>query len=120
MRMLMTIQEMYAEIGSDYDKVLDRLMKDALIIRLVRKYLDDANVQKLEESIAKKNYEDAFSAAHTLKGITANLGFDKLAESSTAITEALRAGEYEHLDEMLARVMEDQKKVVVAIQAVED
>ncbi len=115
----MTIQEMYSQIESDYDKVLGRLMKDTLIIRLVRKYLDDTNAQKLEESIAQKNYEDAFTAAHTLKGITANLGFDKLADSSTAITEALRAGEYDNLEEMLAKVKADQAEVVAAIQAVE-
>lgn len=116
---IMTIQEMYAAIDSNYEKVLSRLMKDTLIIRLVKKYLDDTNYEKLSENIGKKNYEDAFTAAHTLKGITSNLGFDKLAESSSAITEALRASEYGQLDEMLAKVKADHEEVVASIKALD-
>ena len=115
----MTIQEMYAAIDSDYEKVLGRLMKDTLIIRLVRKYLDDKNFEKLCESIAAKNYEDAFTAGHTLKGITANLGFDHLAETSTAITEALRNSEYDNLDQMLEAVRVDHEKVIESINALD-
>ncbi len=35
--------------------------------------------------------ETAFRAAHTLKGICMNLGFDRLYEASYDITEVLRA-----------------------------
>lgn len=111
----MTIQEMYAAIDSDFDQVLGRLMKESLITRLVLKYKDDKNFEMLCDSLAAKNYEEAFTAGHTLKGITANLGFTALAESSSAITEALRASEYEHLDELLNRVRIDHEKVVNAI-----
>lgn len=38
------------------------------------------------------DYESAFRAAHTLKGVALNLGLGRLAKSSSELTEALRAG----------------------------
>ncbi len=51
------------------------------------KFLDDNSYANLKEAIAAGNVEEAFRAAHTLKGVCLNLGFDNLYKASSAITE---------------------------------
>ena len=74
----MTVRECYEKIGSDFDKVLGRMGSEALVKRFAVKFLEDKSFEELTESLKEKDGEDAFRAAHTLKGICANLGLDRL------------------------------------------
>ena len=100
----MTVKECYEQIGSDYAGVLKRLGSEALVKRFALKFLKDPSYQELKDALIKKDGETAFRAAHTLKGVCLNLGFDRLYESSSALTEHLRGRDcsgYEALFEEL-------------------
>ena len=57
----MTVKECYEKMGANYENVLSRLGgSEALVKRLVLKFLDDASYQKLEEQLLNKNVEEAF------------------------------------------------------------
>lgn len=86
----MTIRECYEAMGGDYEEVLARLEKEEWIQRFALKFLEDPNYGILCAAMEEGNLEEAFRAAHTLKGGSLNLGFKKLQESSHEITEALR------------------------------
>ena len=86
----MTIQECYAALEGDYEEVLGRLYSEALVKKFVGKFLADQSFQLLESSLNAEDYDEAFRAAHTLKGVAQNLSFTKLYRSSHEITEALR------------------------------
>ena len=86
----MTVRECYEKIGSDFDKVLGRMGSEALVKRFAVKFLEDKSFEELTESLKEKDGEDAFRAAHTLKGICANLGLDRLYEADCELTEKLR------------------------------
>lgn len=86
----MTVKECYEQIGSDYAGVLRRLGSEALVKRFALKFLKDPSYQELKDALIRKDGETAFRAAHTLKGVCLNLGFDRLYESSAALTELLR------------------------------
>ncbi|MDD6326589.1 MAG: Hpt domain-containing protein [Lachnospiraceae bacterium] len=86
----MTVKECYEQIGSDYAGVLKRLSSEALVKRFALKFLKDPSYQELKDALARQDGEVAFRAAHTLKGVCLNLGFDRLYESSAALTELLR------------------------------
>ena len=113
----MTIQECYAALEGDYQEVLGRLYSDALVQRFVGKFLSDQSFQLLERSLAEKNYEEAFRAAHTLKGVTQNLSFTRLYQSSHELTEALRAQDYELAAQLFSKVEADYIQTAAAIQA---
>ena len=81
----MTIQECYAALGGDYQEVLGRLCSEALVRRFVGKFLSDQSFQLLDTALSAGNYEEAFRAAHTLKGVTQNLSFTKLYQSATKL-----------------------------------
>ena len=74
----MTIQECYAALEGDYQEVLGRLYSEALVTKFVGKFLADQSYQLLESSLKAGDYDEAFRAAHTLKGVTQNLSFTKL------------------------------------------
>ena len=101
----MTVRECYEELGSDFDKVLSRLVSEALVKKFALKFLDDPSFGQLETALADKDAETAFRAAHTLKGICLNLGFDNLFAPSQELTEKLRgATTIEGTDELFAAV----------------
>lgn len=89
----MTLKEMYESIGSNYDNVLGRLMTEALVSKFVLLFQEDDSFGKLETSFNENNRDEAFRAAHTLKGVAQNLGFDRLYQKSSELTEFLRGRE---------------------------
>ena len=113
----MTIQECYAALEGDYQEVLGRLYSEALVQKFLGKFLSDPSYQLLDSSMKAKNYEEAFRAAHTLKGVCQNLSFTRLYQSSHDITEALRTKNYEQAQQLLPSVEEDYTRTAAAIQA---
>ena len=72
----MTVKECYEQMGADYEGVLGRLRSEVLIKKFAKKFLDDGSFRSLKDNLAQKNGEEAFRAAHTLKGVCQNLGFE--------------------------------------------
>ena len=71
-------QEFYAAVGGDYDATLNRIPKESMVLRFVKKYADDKTYAQLTEAVKAQDWETAFRASHTLKGVAQNLGFDGL------------------------------------------
>ena len=116
----MTVKECYEQMGADYEGVLGRLRSEGLIKKFAKKFLDDGSFQSLKVNLAQGNGEEAFRAAHTLKGVCQNLGFDNLYQVSFNITEKLRGGETDGCEELFAKVEEQYKKTTDAIHMMED
>lgn len=113
----MTIQECYTALGGNYENVVERLRSERLVQKFVLKFLDDKSYDLLLESIKSGNVQEAFRAAHTIKGMCQNLGFTVLEKSSTALTESLRGGDTSKVNELLPPVVNDYKRTVDAISA---
>ena len=113
----MTVRECYEQMGADFDNVLGRLGSEQIVQRFALKFLNDTSYQTLEETLKEKNVEQAFRAAHTLKGVCLNLGFDNLYKASSAITEIFRAGELAGAEEAFEEVEKQYNITVNAIKA---
>ena len=85
----MTVQECYQNLGGDYSQVEKRLPSVSLIKRFITKFLDDGSFSELCQAMQAGQREQAFRAAHTLKGVCANLSFDRLGASASQLTELL-------------------------------
>ena len=81
----MTLQECYEALGGNYQEVSSRLPSEKFIQKFVLKFLDDQSYQLLEDSWQSGNDEEAFRAAHTIKGMCQNLSFTTLQESSSQL-----------------------------------
>ena len=113
----MTLRECYAALGGDYDDALGRLRSEKLVNKFVLRFLDDKSCELLCASMEEKNYEEAFRAAHTIKGICSNLSFTVLGQSSSELSEALRYGYTPEADALAERVKEDYRQTAAAIRA---
>lgn len=115
----MNLIECYSALGGDYENVLKRLTSERIVKKFVIKFLDDKSFGLLESSLSENNTEEAFRAAHTIKGICANLSFDRLLHSAEEITEALRAGDLENAMKLFPAVSEDYQLTVNSIKALD-
>lgn len=111
----MDIRQCYELMGADYDKVLNRLADEQIIKKFALKFLNDETFKSLDEALSNKDAESAFRAAHTLKGVCLNLGFDNLYKVSSDITEELRGRELGKAPEMFEKVKEQYEITVDAI-----
>ena len=65
----MTIVECYQQLGGNLENVKTRLPSDSLIKRFIIKFLDDSSYSELCDALQKGQRDEAFRAAHTLKGV---------------------------------------------------
>ena len=86
----MTLQEFYDRIGGDYKATISRLPSEALIKKFVLKYPGDPSFNQLKDALAAQDWELAFRASHTLKGVAQNLGMDRLYKTSATLCDAVR------------------------------
>lgn len=86
----MTLRECYESMGADYDEALRIFMSEARMEKYLMKFLVDPTFPQLQEAIQKQDIETAFRCAHTLKGVSLNLGMKKLARVSSDLTEYFR------------------------------
>lgn len=109
------LKQKLKENGADVEGTLHRFMgNDALFLKFILKFKDDQNYAVLKEHLDQKNYEEAFKAAHTLKGVSANLGLNPIFDRASAITELLRGKEASEVD--IAKVEEEKKALEEAYQ----
>ena len=115
----MTLQDCYLELGGDYAAVQQRLPTQSLIKRFITKFLDDDSYAQLCGAMRAGQRQEALRAAHTLKGVCANLGFDRLCGSASRLTELLRpVGDVipAEAQALLAEVKRDYDATVAAIR----
>ncbi|MCM1195139.1 MAG: Hpt domain-containing protein [Corallococcus sp.] len=110
----MTVEKFYETICGDYAGTKARLMTDERIARFVNKFPADGSYQLLVDSIASGNVQDAFRAAHTIKGVAQNLGFTLLYKSAEEVTEILRAGSLD----VAAHMPELEKNYKLTIESI--
>ena len=108
----MNLEELYKSLHGDYAEVKARLMTDRLVEKFVLKFPSDSSMQQLRGAIASEDYEVAFRAVHTLKGVAANLSFTELWKAASALTEQLRRCDGT-VDEKLLKDLEDAYKLVI-------
>ena len=116
----MTLQECYAALEGDYQGVLGRLTSERMVQKFALKFLNDGSYQLLISSMEEGNCEEAFRAAHTIKGVCQNLGFTRLGDSSSALTESLRSGWTPEADRLLEQTKADYQNTVTPLQSLKD
>lgn len=117
----MTLETFYNEIGSDYSAALMRMgNSEKMLGKFVKKFTADKSMGELNSSFDSGDYPTAFRMAHTLKGLCANLGLDKLQKSSAELTEALRNGVADNAAELLAQVRADYDMTITALAQLDE
>ncbi|MCR5078433.1 MAG: Hpt domain-containing protein [Bacilli bacterium] len=104
------------EYGANVEEGLTRCVnRESLYLRLVGKAAVSPDFERLETAIDNRDYEDAFQAAHGLKGVVNNLALTPLKAPIEEITEHLRAKEEIDYSRLLAEIKDahDRLKAIV-------
>lgn len=81
------------ERGCDIDSAMVRFLNnEEFYAKLYKKFVADPAFEGLGEALDGKDADLAFRHAHTLKGLTANMGLTPLYDLVVKIVEPLRAG----------------------------
>lgn len=105
---MITLEQLYACVEGDLNEVIGRLGgNENMVRRFLKRFLDDNSFSLLKTSLENNDVKSAFRGAHSLKGVAATLGLEKLYEITYAITELLRA---ENLDEAKKSFPEIEKE----------
>lgn len=91
----MTLKEFYAAVGGDYDATLNRIPKESMVLRFVKKYADDKTYAQLTEAVKAQD-----------------LGFDGLYRAAFALTEEMRGGK-PLTDTALYEAVAQQQQIVL-------
>ena len=113
---VMTRQEFYTRIGGNYDDTLRRIPSEALVRKFVLKYPNDPSFGQLKDALTAQDWETAFRASHTLKGVAQNLGMEHLYQVSSALCEAVRGSKPLTDPALWPPVEEAHAQVLAAIQ----
>lgn len=89
----MTVKECYERCGGDYSTMISRLLSDQVISRFLSIFQRDDNFEKLGVAMGENNGEEAFKAAHAVKGVANNMAFNEFADVIEALTDELRPGQ---------------------------
>lgn len=107
------------EAGIDVADLTARLMGNMnLITKFVKRFPDDKSYQQLMTAIDNADEEEAFRAAHSLKGVCANLSMTRLYKLLSEQVEALRAGDLERGEVLMPAITEEYGKMVEAIRSI--
>lgn len=90
------MRERLQTVGVNYDEVLKRFMgKEDFYLRMLKKFLADKNYEELRKAVDEKRWKDAFTYAHTVKGLCGNLGLDGILEYAVPLTDEVRSEPYD-------------------------
>lgn len=89
-----SMRERLEQYGVDYQNTMERFMgNEGLYKKLLGMLFQDKNLEKLGKAIRDGDLTAGFEAAHTLKGVSANMGLTPYYQAICSIVEPLRSGE---------------------------
>lgn len=107
----------FIEAGVEIESALERFMdNDEMLKKFLKKFMDDKNFEKLFCAMDSKDYEEAFEAAHTLKGVCGNLSLQELNQFVCKEVEYLRAKEYEMAEKYIPELKEAYEEAIEKIK----
>lgn len=114
----MTIRECYEQSGSGFDEVERRLGNERMVQRFAVRFLEDTSFADLQTAVSGDDWDAAFRAAHTLKGVCLTLGFTRLYEASADLTEQIRSRNMDVIEARFSWVCEEYRNLTDLLREV--
>ena len=117
----MTLAELYAAIGGDYDQALRVLRMDRLLDKHIRRLTKNGVIDQLLAAGKTMDATQLFESAHAAKGVCGNLGLINLASAASEIAEEFRPGNERKLsdDEVKQRLDRIAEMYQVTVDGIE-
>lgn len=114
---MMNIEEKYVAAGCDYAALSERTFGDAVLINeLFRLFISDDSWDEMKSCMDRGETENAFKAAHSLKGSCGMLGLSRLYEKMKLITDKLRFGDLDGAKDMFPQTSDEYENAVLLLK----
>lgn len=101
---------------TDIDGALQRMNQDEKLYEYcLRAFLEDETVAQLNAALRVNSWDDAFTAAHALKGVAGNMGFVPLMHHTAQLIVSIRSGRTREIPQALEYVNSSYRDIVDAI-----
>lgn len=105
-------------LGIDIEETLTRLSNNAILLeRVMLKFIQDDKLPKLEHAVNSWNPEAGEQVAHTLKGVSGNLGMVALCTYCDNFVQNIRKGDRDAAIAEFALLKEEYIRVFGLIKA---
>lgn len=113
------VREKLLMAGVDMEDAMERFLgNENLLLKFLKKFPDDSNYEYFKKSMAEKNYDEAFKAVHTLKGLCGNLSLNNLYETVSREVELLRSENTDEAEEFMPVVVREYEKVFEILKTI--
>lgn len=113
----MDLKNFYEKMNSQYQTVLERFCNnETMLRRFVASFPNDTTFQKLTAAMADLDYTEIENQAHTLKGLSGNLGFEKLQSACSDVVLCIRQKKLENLQEDFQNIVREYETLLKEIQ----
>ncbi len=102
---------------TDVSGTLERFGGDeSLYVYCLAQFLNDPTLEELRRALQEKEWDDAFTAAHALKGLAGNMGFVPLYHSLGELVVAIRSGRLGEIEPSFRRVEKNYDEITAGIR----
>jgi HPt (histidine-containing phosphotransfer) domain-containing protein len=101
------------QAGVDTVTALNRFMDNKeMYEHFLLKFPADDNFSKIKPAFESKNYEEALAATHTIKGVSGNLGMDRLYKATSNTVTLIRESKYAEAEASYQEIKDSYEEVV--------
>jgi HPt (histidine-containing phosphotransfer) domain-containing protein len=112
-----TFQKIFEDYGADYCVTMERFMgNEGMYLKFLDMLFVDQSLGNLGAALAASDWESAFEAAHTFKGVAGNMGLTPLYNVVCEIVEPLRLRERRDDYKALYQNIEEEFRKVEALR----
>jgi len=115
----MTLEQFYHAVGGTAADAAPRLGGAVMTVRFLRLFPGDGSFSALAAALHSSDTAAAFRAAHTLKGVAANLGLERLRSMASDVTERLRSGDLSGAQALFPETEAAYRQVLTALEGLE-
>lgn len=90
--------------------------EEELYVSCLLSFLNDETISQLNSAIGNKLWDDAFTAAHALKGLAGNMGFVPLMHSTGQLVVIIRGGRQNEIHDCIEKVNSCYRDITDAIR----
>lgn len=108
------------QAGIDVQEAMARFMdNEGLMKKFLLRFPQDESFAQLKQALGKKNAEEAYRAAHTLKGLAGNLAMKSLFDQVCSVLDDLRKQDLEQVEEKMKELEARYQRILAALQFIE-
>ena len=104
--------------GIDIQEAMSRFMdNEGLLMKFLLRFPQDESFVQLQQGLEAGDADQAYRAAHTLKGLAGNLAMKELFQQASGVTAELREGRIEEAKNMMGGLERRYQDVLEALKA---